>query len=127
MKGKDSLNIVSKIILIENILDFDINNKFATTEIETLNIERIKKITELKEKLKTQKNSTKKVRLYEQIISLDKNDTIINKILAESYIQKKWFKSAKKHKNAEFSFEGHPSNTTKEQLQTLHILQQLEK
>lgn len=30
------------------------------------------------------------------------------------------FKSAKKHKNAEFSFEGHPSNTTKEQLQTLY-------
>jgi oxygen-independent coproporphyrinogen-3 oxidase len=29
------------------------------------------------------------------------------------------FKNAKKHPNAEFSFEGHPNNTTKEQLQTL--------
>ncbi|PQJ78227.1 oxygen-independent coproporphyrinogen III oxidase [Polaribacter porphyrae] len=29
------------------------------------------------------------------------------------------FKTSKKHKEAEFSFEGHPNNTTKEQLQTL--------
>ena len=31
-------------------------------------------------------------------------------------------KSAKKHKEAEFSFEGHPNNTTKAQLQTLYNL-----
>ena len=97
LSGKDSLNIVSKINLIENILDFDVNNEFAINEIESLNIEREKKIVELKEKLKTQKNSTKKVRLYEEILSLDKNDTIINKNLTELYIQKKWFKNAKKH------------------------------
>lgn len=30
------------------------------------------------------------------------------------------FKIAKKHPNAEFSFEGHPNNTTKEQLKTLY-------
>ena len=30
------------------------------------------------------------------------------------------FKVAKKHSEAEFSFEGHPNNTTKEQLQTLY-------
>jgi oxygen-independent coproporphyrinogen-3 oxidase len=30
------------------------------------------------------------------------------------------FKNAKKHPEAEFSFEGHPNNTTKEQLQTLY-------
>lgn len=32
------------------------------------------------------------------------------------------FKSAKKHKEFEFSFEGHPNNTTKAQLQTLYNL-----
>ncbi len=32
------------------------------------------------------------------------------------------FKQAKKHANHEFSFEGHPNNTTKEQLQTLFDL-----
>ncbi|SEB74601.1 oxygen-independent coproporphyrinogen-3 oxidase [Tenacibaculum sp. MAR_2009_124] len=32
------------------------------------------------------------------------------------------FKQAKKHPNHEFSFEGHPNNTTKEQLQTLFDL-----
>lgn len=32
------------------------------------------------------------------------------------------FKHATKHQNAEFSFEGHPNNTTKEQLQTLYNL-----
>ncbi|WP_088323695.1 oxygen-independent coproporphyrinogen III oxidase [Polaribacter tangerinus] len=30
------------------------------------------------------------------------------------------FKNAKKHHNASFSFEGHPNNTTREQLQTLY-------
>ncbi|SHM82672.1 oxygen-independent coproporphyrinogen III oxidase [Polaribacter sp. KT 15] len=36
------------------------------------------------------------------------------------YLMNGIFSISKKHQNAEFSFEGHPSNTTKEQLQTLY-------
>ncbi|AQS93971.1 oxygen-independent coproporphyrinogen III oxidase [Polaribacter sp. BM10] len=36
------------------------------------------------------------------------------------YLMDGVFSISKKHQNAEFSFEGHPSNTTKEQLQTLY-------
>lgn len=36
------------------------------------------------------------------------------------YLMDGIFNSAEKHENAEFSFEGHPNNTTKEQLQTLY-------
>ena len=36
------------------------------------------------------------------------------------YLMEGVFKLAKKHTEAEFSFEGHPNNTTKEQLQTLY-------
>jgi len=96
-KGKDSLSIASKINLIENILIFDEKNEFAKNELDVINVERLKLIKDLKQKLKKQKNSTKKVKLYEEILTLDKNDTLINKNLAELYIAKKWFKNAKKH------------------------------
>ncbi|WP_299053374.1 oxygen-independent coproporphyrinogen III oxidase [uncultured Polaribacter sp.] len=36
------------------------------------------------------------------------------------YLMDGIFENAKKHSKAEFSFEGHPNNTTKEQLQTLY-------